>query len=139
MNKPVKQSVSIAVFDVYGRVLIVQRPPDDEDLPNAWGLPASSLKNGETWEDAIGRTGRDKLGVELRPVRELNRGTLERAAYTLEMRLFEAEIVSGDVRVPQPERTVTQYQQWSWGTADNLRPAAERGSLCCRLFLDSIS
>src|SRR5688572_7416121 len=120
MNKPVKQSVSIAVFAADGRVLIVQRPPDDEDLPNAWGLPASSLKPGESWEDSVRRTGRDKLGVELRHLRELNRGTLERAAYTLEMRLFEAEIVRGDVTVPQPEPDVTQYQRWGWGNADLL-------------------
>jgi hypothetical protein len=75
--------------------------------------------------------------VELRRVRELNHGTLERVGYTLEMRLYEAEIVSGDVEVPQPARGVTQYQQWSWGTSEMLRPAAEHGSLCCRLFLDT--
>jgi isopentenyldiphosphate isomerase len=139
MSKPVKRSVSLALFDEFGRVLAVQRPEDDEDLPNAWGLPASSLRAGESWDDAIRRTGRDKLGVDLKPIRELNRGTLERASYTLDMRLYEAEVVRGTVTVPQVVVGVTQYQNWRWGTAEVLRPAAERGSLCCRLFLDSIS
>jgi 8-oxo-dGTP diphosphatase len=136
MRKPVKRSVALALFDEFRRLLAVQRPEDDEDLPNAWGLPASSLRAGESWDDAVLRTGRDKLGVELRPKRELNRGTLERASYTLEMRLYEAEITSGTVTVPQGAAGVTQYQQWMWGTPELLRPAAERGSLCCKLFLE---
>jgi isopentenyldiphosphate isomerase len=135
MSKSVKQSVSIAVFNDAGQVLIVQRPPDDEDLPDAWGLPASSLCPGETWADAVYRTGRDKLGVELHTGRELNRGKLERRSYNLEMRLHEAEIVGGTVAVPQDVAGITQYQRWKWGCAQDLRPAAERGSLCCRLFL----
>jgi 8-oxo-dGTP diphosphatase len=139
MTKPVKESVALALYDEFGRVLAVQRPEDDEDLPNAWGLPASSLRAEESWDDAMRRTGRDKLGVELKPIRELNRGRLERASYTLEMRLYEVEIVNGEVKVPQAAPGVTQYRNARWGTPDVLRPAAERGSLCCRLFLDSIS
>jgi ADP-ribose pyrophosphatase YjhB (NUDIX family) len=119
------------------RVLIVQRPADDEDLPNMWGLPAASLRAGESWHDAVARAGRDKLGVELKVGHEVKRGTLERKQYTLEMRLYEAEIVTGRPIVPQPNDTVTQYQNWTWGTAEDLLPAAERGSLCCRLFLEA--
>jgi NUDIX domain-containing protein len=136
MSKPVKQSVSIAVFDVEGHVLVVQRPEDDEDLPNAWGLPASSLRQGETFEDAVVRTGREKLGVTLRPIAELQRGSIERGRYTLEMRLYSASIVAGTIRVPQPVRGVTQYADWRWGSGDTLLPAAQAGSLCCRLYLD---
>jgi len=136
MSKPVKQSVSLAIFDGEGHVLIVQRPSDDEDLPNAWGLPASSLRHGESWEDAIRRTGREKLGVALRPLVELQRGRSERAAYELEMRLYSASIVGGSIAVPQPVGDVTQYRDWRWGSADALRPAASAGSLCCRLYLD---
>jgi hypothetical protein len=77
MSKPVKQSVSIAVFDVEGHVLVVQRPEDDEDLPNAWGLPASSLRAGRRGEDAVVCTGREKLGAHLRAMEELECGTVE--------------------------------------------------------------
>src|SRR5262245_60629661 len=137
MSKPVKHSVALAVFGRgRGTVLVVQRPADDEDLPNEWGLPASSLRPGESWEDAVRRTGRDKLGVELRPVRELNRGSTERADYTLEMLLYEAVVVNGEIAVPQEITDVTQYQKAQWGSAQLLEPAAARGSLCCRLYLE---
>ena len=135
MTKPVKKSVALAIFDELGRLLVVQRPEDDEDLPNAWGLPASSLRAGESWEDAILRTGVEKLGVEVQPLRELQRGSVERSKYELEMRLYEAVIARGDISVPQPVIEVTQYQTSQWGNAKSLEPAAERGSLCCRLYL----
>ncbi len=135
--RAVKRSVSFAVFhplDV-SLVLVVQRPSDDEDLPDAWGLPAGSLRPGEDWAEAVRRAGREKLGVQLEVGPELNRGTLERTAYTLEMRLFQARILSGAPAAPQPVPGVTQYQSWRWGTAAVLEPAAAAGSLCSRLFL----
>ncbi len=131
-----KRSVSVAIRDGE-RVLVVQRPADDEDLPNAWGLPAASLRAGESWQAAVRRAGRAKLGVELSVLKELRRGSLERAGYTLEMRLFEAAIQSGTPEVPQPHRDVTQYQAWKWGVRADLEPAAHAGSLCSQLFLDT--
>jgi 8-oxo-dGTP diphosphatase len=136
MERPVKRSVSLAIMKGE-QVLIVQRPADDDDLPNAWGLPAATLMPGESWQDAVLRAGRDKLGVELEPGRELNRGSIERAGYTLEMRLYEARIFSGSPVVLQQEPDITQYQNWHWGRAEDLQPAAEAGSLCSRLFLAS--
>ncbi|MFW6080069.1 MAG: NUDIX domain-containing protein, partial [Gemmatimonadota bacterium] len=117
-------------------VLQVRRPPDDEHLPNVWGLPAGTLREGESWEDAVRRSGPEKLGVELEVGPELNRGSTERADYTLEMKLFEARIVAGEPRVPQPDVGVTRYTDWRWGPARDLAPAAEKGSLCSRLFLE---
>ena len=138
MERSVKRSVSVAIPHPDGkRVLIVQRPPDDEDLPNAWGLPAASLKDGESWEEAVRRAGREKLGVVLDVGREMNRGAIERKNYLLEMRLFSARILEGEVDVPQVDARVTQYQAWRWGDADDLEPAARAGSLCCRLFRTS--
>lgn len=135
-----KQSVSVAIFDPSdrNRILVVQRPADDEDLPNVWGLPASSLRPGESFEDAVIRTGIEKLGVQLRVVRELNRGVTSRRGYTLEMRLYEAVISHGEPRVPQRHEGVTQYQGWMWDTAERLREGAEAGSLCCGLMLGII-
>ncbi len=136
--KPVKRSVSFAIFrpDGADEVLVVRRPPDDEDLPGLWGLPAGSLRPGEDWADAVRRAGRDKLGVLLEVGPALNRGTLERAGYTLEMRLLEARITAGAPAVPQPVQGVTQYTEWKWGTAGDLVPTSTHGSLCSRLFLD---
>ena len=134
-----KRSISLAIrsHQQPGRVLLVQRPDDDDDLPGAWGLPAASLAGDESWEDAARRAGREKLGVDLRIERLLREGELERTAYTLQMRLFEATLAAGEPHVPQAVTGVTQYQAWKWGTAAELRPAAEAGSLCSRLFLAS--
>ena len=111
------------------------RPPNDEDLPNVWGLPAGTLRPGENWDAAVRRVGLEKLGVQLKVGQELQHGTTERRSYRLEMRLFEAEIEKGHPFVPQPDVEHTQYANWKWGTAADLEPAAQRGSLCCRLFL----
>lgn len=135
-RRPVKRSVSLAIPAADGgRLLLVRRPPDDEDLPGVWGLPAASLSEGERWEEAVARAAREKLGVVVAPGRELERGELERAGYRLEMRLFEAVLVRGEPAVPQPAAGVTQYSEWRWGSADDVRPAAERGSLCSQLLL----
>ncbi len=131
-----KRSVSLAIHDPgTGRVLLVQRPRDDEDLPLVWGLPAASLGPRESWEDAVRRAARDKLGVEVEPGDALREGMLERPSYTLEMRLYEARIVRGEPGVPRDVAGVTQYRAWRWGTAPDLAPAAERGSLCSALYL----
>lgn len=138
-DKPLRQSVSLAIRSPEhpGGVLIVRRPEDDADLPGAWGLPAASLRPGEDWEGAGLRAAVGKLGVGVRLRGELNRGRIERRAYVLEMALLEAELESGTPVVPQPDDDVTQYTDWRWGASEDLIPAAEKGSLCSRLYIAS--
>ena len=137
----IKRAVSLAIRHPSdtGRVLAVRRPPDDDDLPDAWGLPAGSLRADESWQDAARRAGREKLGVELAVGELLEEGELGRAGYTLHMRLYEARIVAGEPSVPQSSPGVTQYSALDWATADRFAPAAQAGSLCCRLYLQSVS
>jgi ADP-ribose pyrophosphatase YjhB (NUDIX family) len=133
--KPLKQSISL-VIEGPGGLLLVRRPEDDDDLPGLWGLPATSLEEGETEEEAVRRTGRAKLGVEVRPLRPLGEATGERPAYRIRMRDWEAEILSGRPVVPQ-RGPGTQYDELRWGDAAELAPAARAGSLCCRVLLES--
>jgi hypothetical protein len=135
--RPEKQSVAVVIrkADEPDRVLTVLRPPDDEDLPNVWGLPAATLRPGEEWDAAIQRVGLEKLGVQLKPGAQLESGTQERRDYRLDMRLYDAQITKGTPFVPQPDNAFTQYTKWKWGTIEDLQPAAQRGSLCCRLYL----
>ncbi len=107
-------------------LLLVRRPDDDEDLPGAWGLPAATLAEGESEEDAVRRAGRDKLGVEVRPLRAVGEDGF--------MTGWEAELVSGEPAVPQPGPH-TQYAELRWGEPSELVPAARRGSLCSRVLL----
>jgi ADP-ribose pyrophosphatase YjhB (NUDIX family) len=116
----------------------VQRPALDENLPNVWGLPAGSLKDGESFEDCVRRSGMEKLGVELDVVDLIGEGNLERDTYVLHMKEYEVSVRSGEPSVPQPYPEVTQYQATRWGNADDLVEAASKGSLCCRIFLSSV-
>jgi 8-oxo-dGTP pyrophosphatase MutT (NUDIX family) len=139
MKNTIKYAVAFVIYNQdRTKFLIVQRPANDEDLPNVWGLPAGSLKEGETFEECLIRSGREKLGVELKPVRFIGKGETERGKYILHLELFEAEIVKGVPKVPQSIKGVTQYQKWRWGTSSDLKEAALKGSLCSRVYLKSI-
>ncbi len=107
-------------------LLLVRRPDDDEDLPGVWGLPAATLAEGESEEDAVRRAGRDKLGVEVRPLEPIGEDGF--------MTDWEAKLVSGEPAVPQPGAN-TQYAELRWGEPTELVAAARRGSLCSRVLL----
>ena len=124
---PVKHSIAVAIFSGE-QVLSVRRPNDDDELPGIWGLPAGTLRAGETTEDLIKRIGREKLGVELAPIRQINTGKQMRAQYLLDMELWEA--VMKDPASPL-------HPQWRWASIESLRAGAEAGSLCCELGMKS--
>jgi len=134
--KPTKSAVALVLYHPdRRRLLLVKRPPDDGRLPNVWGLPAGSLGAAEGWEDAVVRAGREKLGVGVRIVREVAAGSLDRGDHLLRMKEYEVEIVDGTPAVPQAVMGITQYVEWRWGIAAELSDAAQRGSLCSRLYL----
>ena len=107
-------------------VLLVRRPDGDESLPGVWGLPAASLAHGESERDAVRRAGREKLGVEVRP--------LDPLGSELTMTNWRVEVVEGEPAVPQ-EAPNTQYAELRWGNPRELVPAARQGSLCSRALL----
>ena len=104
----------------------MRRPEDDESLPGVWGLPAASLGEGESEEDAVRRAGREKLGVEVVPVGAVGRDGA--------MTDWRARIVAGSPSVPQ-RGPRTQYTELRWGDVGELVPAAREGSLCSRALL----
>lgn len=127
-------------------MLAVLRPPDDPELPDVWGLPATTLRAKESWEEALARAGRDKLGVTLEPHGILAEGEQDRplegagpvgdGSYRLRMRVYEVELPEGEPREALPsEGRGTRYVSWRWAEPDELREAAGRGSLCTQLYL----
>jgi 8-oxo-dGTP diphosphatase len=118
--------------------LAVLRPPGDDPLADVWGLPAVSLLPGELPEAGLRRVGREKLGVELEPVSMLGIRRADRGEYELILMDIEARVVSGEPSVHGASSTATCYVDQRW-TDDLplLAPAARRGSLCCRILLDS--
>jgi 8-oxo-dGTP diphosphatase len=124
---PVKHSVAVIVRRK-DRILSIRRPQDEDELPGVWGLPAGTVRGKETVEDVILRIGRDKLGVELTPIRKLASGAQDRPKYRLEMELWEASM----------EGTPT-CGEWQWAALDLLGPGMAAGSLCCELAIQSKS
>ena len=134
--KPIKYSVAYIIYNENrSEFLIVKRPYDDEDLPGIWGLPAGSVRDDETFENAIIRSGKEKLGVGLQIVKFVGRGNIERDSFILHMEEYEVKIIDGEPTVPQSISDITQYQDWQWGVLTDLKPAADKGSLCSQIYL----
>jgi ADP-ribose pyrophosphatase YjhB (NUDIX family) len=121
------------------KFLIVQRPSDDKYLPDVWGIPAGSVKDNETFEEAVVRSGKEKLGVGLKVTRFIGRDDIERSEYVLHMEEYEAEITQGNPKVPQPIQGITQYQKYAWGDSSNIKEAATKGSLCSQIYLRRVN
>ena len=134
--KPLKRSVSLVIESPAG-VLLVRRPDDDDSLPGLWGLPAASLREGESEREALLRVGRDKLGVEVEPLEPIGEDEAERDDHRIEMRDWSARIAAGAPAVPQA-REGTQYVEWRWGDPAELAPAARAGSVCARVLLRAL-
>jgi len=133
-------AVAVAVTRADGLVLAVQRPDEPgEELPGVWGLPATTLRDGESPEDGVRRLGREKLGVELTPLRALANGEQQRANHTLRMVVYEVSM-SGEPRLAGRGASTagTLYDAFDWLPPASLRNAAARGSLCCELYLATV-
>ncbi len=140
-SKLAKHSVALAVRKAAGSpaVLLVRRPGDDPEFPGMWGLPAASCRPGETPEAAARRIGTQKLGTPVDVGDRLALGRQERPGYTLEMSLYAARLGRPAPRLPGGKGCggLTLYTDWRWADPSELADAAEIGSLCSRLLLDS--
>jgi 8-oxo-dGTP diphosphatase len=122
VSKPVKHSIAVVVRKD-DLILTIRRADNDDEFPGVRGVPAGSFRNSESVEDLIARIGQQKLGVVLTPLRKLAEGVQDRAAYRLEMELWEASMEG------------TPDREFKWSAAEALRPGMAQGSLCCELAL----
>ena len=129
------------------QVLAVLRPAEHDDpLGGLWGLPAATLRPGESQQDAVARVFRDKLGlIPFSNAAAVADGAQQRDGHTLTMTLYSVSWSGGDLRInldgmrPQDPPAGTLYESWRWARPDELRPAAERGSLCAQLYLGRLN
>ncbi|WP_205387560.1 NUDIX hydrolase [Thermus caldifontis] len=133
MPKPLKRAVALAAWSDKG-LLLVKRPEEDLEFGGAWGLPAVSLEEREGVEEGALRVGREKLGTEVKVLRPVAFGVEERAAYTLELWVVEARLLSEPL-LPEPQPGKTYYRAYRFGHPQELREASQSGSLCSRLYL----
>ena len=123
MSKPRKHSVAV-VISKDDSILAIRRPDDDDELPGIWGLPAGTCRSQETVQDVIVRIGREKLGLELKPERQLASGSQDRPGYLLYMELWEVSMTG-----------TPSHPNWRWVPVGFLCAGAAAGSLCCQLAL----
>ena len=136
---PLAVSVVIYEDDSRGRVMAVRRPEEaGESFGGMWGLPAATVGEDETAEDAVRRLGIQKLGMTLTVGDEMRRGSQEREDGELEMVLFVATAAEDEPKLVREwdAKGVTYYTKWKWAEASVFEPTAKAGSLCCQLFLD---
>ncbi|MBI4233199.1 MAG: NUDIX hydrolase [Chloroflexi bacterium] len=143
MSTPLKQAVALVVWHTIAsrRLLVVQRPADDPDLPGIWGLPAASLQPGEDSATAARRVGAEKLGIPVHLTGVLRQGSQERTGYRLSMALWEARLGFLTPRLPEPAAGLpgnTYYIAWRWAAPAALGEGARSGSLCCQLLLAAL-
>jgi ADP-ribose pyrophosphatase YjhB (NUDIX family) len=138
-GKTATHSIALAISPAAGgrRVLLVLRPSDDERLPSLWTLPAASLTPAETEGEAIRRAGHEKLGVAIVTTSLVGEAETDRGDHSRRMRVHAATIDNGVPRVPQPHAG-TQYLDWRWADATELKPAAKAGSLGAQVLLRAL-
>ncbi len=141
MKKKEKHSVAIIIWNKNrDKVLLVQRPLDDDSLPGHWGFPAASKKDlNDKWELYSHKAAETKLGVKVKIIKLLGEDTVDRGKFILRLRDYEVEIIDGEPSVHQPIKGVTQYIKMEY--TDDLRriiESAKNKSLCTRIFLNSI-
>src|SRR4051794_27334686 len=110
-------------------VLAVRRSPNDRYFPNMWGIPAGTLWTGEGYEEAVRRTARHKLGIEVEVLGECGVGSSDRGTHVIEMRLFEARIVTGTPQIQNLDLAGHGYSAVRWAEPEILHLARERGSV----------
>lgn len=140
--KPTKFAVAVALYNPgnENEVLAVKRPADDDNLPNVWGLPAVSVKDGELPEDAVKRVGVEKLATEIKPVSYIGVMRADRGDYELILMDIKAELVGNEPSVQNATTTGTKYIDQKWTDDYSIfKDAATKGSLCSRILLESKS
>ena len=122
-------------------IVLVLRPADDPEFPGIWGLPAASVRPGESPRRAARRIGAGKLGTSLAVGPLLRAGQQLRDGCTLQMSLFRATLSGVSPVLPaagEGAGGATLYAGWRWGRPEELRGTALQGSLCSRLLLEHL-
>lgn len=139
--RKIKFSVAVVLVnpDNNEEVLAVQRPKGDE-LGEVWGLPAVSIKGNELPEQAVRRVGIEKLNTKIEPIEFVGVKYANRGEYDLVLIDIRAKLVGEKPNVAKAsvEGDHTKYVAQRWTSDPDLfKPAAQNGSLCSQIYLES--
>ena len=138
--KPIKFAVSLVIYNPKNKneILAVLRPTNDDSLPNIWGLPSTSVKDGELPEEAAKRVGKEKLATEIELVSRVGIKHSEREHYELILMDVEVKIIGKDPSVKDAVTTGTKYVDQKWTSDLSIfLPGAKLGGICSRILLES--
>ncbi|OGD11109.1 hypothetical protein A2395_03985 [Candidatus Amesbacteria bacterium RIFOXYB1_FULL_47_9] len=137
--KPTKCSVAVFLVKPTNdkEFLVVKRPPDDDRLPNVWGLPAVTIKDEELPEQAVLRVGVEKLVTEIKPIGFLGIKSADRGDYQFILMDIKAKLIGSEPNVKNSVTQSTKYVDQKWVSDFSvLKEAASKGSLCSQIVLD---
>ena len=133
LKKPMKLAVAFYIENKKGEFTAIKRLPDDESLPDVWGLSAASLRGGEDYEQAVKRGASEKLGIKVNKMQFVGEDEIERPKYFLKLREYR---ILGYENKPNLQGGDKYYAKFAWQKDPEIfRKAAEKGSLCSRIFL----
>ncbi len=138
--KPTRFSIAAIIVNPNNdaEVLAVKRPPNDDSLPNVWGLPAVTPVERELPEAAVKRLGIEKLSTEIESVEYVGIKYTERSTYNLILMDIQACLVGREPSVKNATTTGTKYVDQQWTSDYSIfKEAASKGSLCSQIFLES--
>lgn len=107
---------------------------------DVWGLPAVLIEEDELPEDAVRRTGKEKLATDIEPVSSVGIKSHDRGSYELILMDVKARIVGKKPNIQQATTTGTKYAEQKWTSDYSIFiPGAQKGSVCDRIFLESLN
>ena len=140
--KSTKFSVAVLLInpDNDKEFLVVKRPPDDDRLPNVWGLPAVTIQSNELPENTVKRIGIEKLDTDIEATEYIGIKRSDRDDYELILIDIKAKLTGKQPSVEKAQTENTKYVDQQWTSDLNiLKDAASKGSLCSQIVLDASS
>jgi 8-oxo-dGTP diphosphatase len=126
---PTIHVVGAAILD--GRTCLVAQRGGGGGGASKWEFPGGKVEPGETPRAALAREIREELRVEIEVGEWLGRGEHTDGVVAIELDVYAARIVSGDIRLAEHRRCgwfgAGQLDALDWAAADRpLLPALER-------------
>ncbi len=107
MNKPLGVAGK-AIIRKAGKILIVQRPPDDAFDPNLWELPGGKLEYGEDLIESLKREVEEEVDLQVKVRYPVKTWHFYKKPYWVTGVTFICDYMSGSVKL-SPE-----HQDYEW-------------------------
>jgi aminoglycoside 6'-N-acetyltransferase len=96
---------------------MVLQAADDEEPK--WSVPSGGLEGNETFEQCCVREYEEETGLKVEIISKLQdkNGSIEKFGITYELQYFQVKVVSGELRVQDPDELILDI---AWKSLDQL-------------------